>query len=119
VVEGIECPKGSDSLYSKSLSYEGSPTFDKKGKPIKGKDLYSIIKNENDEYCSITNFSNNGNVYKVKIECMSGVGAIPLEKGQWTITVLSETSFSKKNDTEQQKSTGKKETVYHYCVNSK
>jgi len=65
--------------------------------------------------CQITQARNDGNVYHLTQKCLCrGEDNLNITL---TITIKSKTSFSLLNDEWEQKRTGKKETVYHYCGN--
>lgn len=107
VEKGGNCPDADNIMLSESLTYRSEPSRDKRGNEIKGKYKSYFEENSNNYYCPIVSVKHNDNIYKVKLKCMTGVGAYSMGNEDWTIRIISETSFAIVD--------GKMETIYEFC----
>ena len=98
VPEGVECPKAgepSDAAVSAYYHEEGLSLPHRR--------------------CKLLHVRHEGQVYYLTQRCLCrGEDFLTLD---FTVTIHSRTSFSVINTDWEQKRTGKKETVYHYCGN--
>lgn len=98
VPEDLECPKPGEKPNASVSSY-----YDDEG--------LSLPRSR----CKILNVRHQGNVYYLTQQCLcKGEDLLTLN---FTVIIKSRTSFSVLNTEWEQKRTGKKETVYHYCGN--
>jgi hypothetical protein len=100
VPAGVECAKWEDS--------DASYTYD-------GDQLYDI----NNAFSSIIKVKHKGDTYTFTVKWLSGMGAHNMGTEKWTIVIKNNTSFSKVNDEQETKLSGKRETVFRYCAESR